>query len=423
MHDKASGSDKKNGVVGLVCFDLRRRGSVGRLALVGTTGRKNAAIREHLKSVAGQYRDLDPTVDQFPADNVDSDPHAYRAAVDAMKPGDAVTIFTPDELHFEQAMYAVRKGLHVLVAKPAVMKASEHAQLIKEAAERNVLVMVENHKRWDPIYSDARGRIRTFGDMGFFSAFMSQPKTQLETFSKWLGKGSDISYYLNSHHVDFLCWAMQGLAIPISVVAMGSTGVAKVTEDTITLMVQFKNLASGNLGTALFTSSWVAAKKAEVHSQQRFSYMGHTGEMRVDQAHRGYELATDDGGYASVNPLYSELKVNVKRLKNLILTSFSLVLQCVILPTQAAILQPNIRMDTAVSRALLRHALPLIRARMPRRTLMSCCPASDRLMLSLRFLRQAEKAWTRAVCLYPFRSICNVGMISIDCFSCDTSPI
>lgn len=273
---------------------------------VGTSGTKNAAIREHLKSVAGQYRDLDPTIDQFPADGAPFDAEHYKAAIDAMKPGDAVTVFTPDETHFDISLYAIRKGLHVLVAKPAVMTTQEHAQLIKEAAERKVLVMVENHKRWDPIYSDARGKIRTYGDMGFFQAFMSQPKTQLETFSKWLGKGSDISYYLNSHHVDFLCWAMQGLAVPITATAMGSTGVAKVTEDTITVMVQFKNLASGNLGTAIFTSSWVAAKKAEVHSQQRFSYMGHTGEMRVDQAHRGYEIATDDAGYASVNPLYSE---------------------------------------------------------------------------------------------------------------------
>lgn len=146
--------------------------------------------------------------------------------------------------------------------------------------------------------------MRSFGDFSYFYAYMSQPKTQLETFKNWAGKGSDISYYLNSHHIDMLCWTLQDIAIPVSVTAMGSTGIAQVTEDTITLLVQFKNLQSGNLGTAVFTSSWVAAKKAEVHSQQRFTYMGHSGETRVDQAHRGYEIATDESGYASVNPLY-----------------------------------------------------------------------------------------------------------------------
>jgi len=31
---------------------------------------------------------------------------------------------------------------------------------------------------------------------------MSQPKFQLETFKSWAGIDSDISYYLNSHHID-----------------------------------------------------------------------------------------------------------------------------------------------------------------------------------------------------------------------------
>ena len=75
------------------------------------------------------------------------------------------------------------------------------------------------------------------------------------------------------------------------------------TEDTITLLTQFENTATGNLGTAVFTSSWTASK-SDVHSQQRFHYMAHAGEITVDQAHRGYSVATDADGYASVNPLY-----------------------------------------------------------------------------------------------------------------------
>lgn len=40
-----SGSDKKIGVVGLTMFDLRRRGKVGTLSMVGTSGTKFPAIR------------------------------------------------------------------------------------------------------------------------------------------------------------------------------------------------------------------------------------------------------------------------------------------------------------------------------------------------------------------------------------------
>jgi D-galacturonate reductase len=66
------------------------------------------------------------------------------------------------------------------------------------------------------------------------------------------------------------------------------------TEDTTSLAVQWENLGSGeggkgqgkgekgSLGHALYTSSWIAPK-GEVHSQQRWFYMGQKGEVNVDQ--------------------------------------------------------------------------------------------------------------------------------------------
>lgn len=42
----ASGSDKKVGVVGLSLFDLRRRGKVGDLSMVGVSGKKFPGIRK-----------------------------------------------------------------------------------------------------------------------------------------------------------------------------------------------------------------------------------------------------------------------------------------------------------------------------------------------------------------------------------------
>ena len=75
------------------------------------------------------------------------------------------------------------------------------------------------------------------------------------------------------------------------------------TEDSITLTVQWQNMNDKTLGCAVYTSSWVAPK-SDVHSQQRFFYMGTRGEINVDQAHRGCTVATDDGPFASVNPLF-----------------------------------------------------------------------------------------------------------------------
>ncbi len=310
VHEKASASDKSAGVVALTLFDLRRLGKVERIAMVGTNGTKFPGIRQHFKQqIADVYRDMDVSFESFPEDDVSSDRKAYLRALDTMSAGDFVTIFTPDDTHCQIALDAIERGLHVLVTKPPVKTLEDHHLLVEASRRKNVLVAVEVHKRWDPIYTDARDRIGKLGDFSFFNSYMSQPKKQLETFKRWAGKSSDISYYLNSHHVDFHAWAVQGMARPVRVVAMASTGVACDsphhidTEDTITLTVQWENIENGNLGTAVYTSSWIAPT-SDVHSQQRFFYMGHNGEIIIDQAHRGYSVATDASGYASANPLF-----------------------------------------------------------------------------------------------------------------------
>ena len=355
---KASDSDKSTGVVALVMLDLKRRNKINDLAMCGTSGPKLPQIREHMRKMLGVYEGIDPgLVKTFPADDV-IDREAYKGAVSTLKKGDCAIIFTPDDTHFQIAEHCIKHGIHVMITKPPVKTLEEHNKLAALAKEQGVLCCIEVHKRYDPIYRDARDRIQQLGAFSFFQAYMSQPKHQLETFKvqirrpfarvastawgltrdradrvgaflrrtpsrrqrerggnndkkttqAWAGKSSDISYYLNSHHVDFHEWCCSGKARPERVVALSSTGVAQAKlgrpcEDTITLSVQWRTLATNALGHALYTSSWVAPK-ADVHSQQRWFYMGQSGEVTVDQAHRGYTVCTDSGGYGSVNPLF-----------------------------------------------------------------------------------------------------------------------
>ena len=49
VHGAASKSDKKIGVVGLVLFDLRRRGLVNKISICDRTGLRFAAIRDHFQ--------------------------------------------------------------------------------------------------------------------------------------------------------------------------------------------------------------------------------------------------------------------------------------------------------------------------------------------------------------------------------------
>lgn len=89
---------------------------------------------------------------------------------------DVVTIFTPDTTHYPIALYAIERGIHVLVTKPAVKLLEHHQELLKAAKKHNVFVYVEHHKRYDPAYADARFRAQKLGDFNYFYSYMSQPK-------------------------------------------------------------------------------------------------------------------------------------------------------------------------------------------------------------------------------------------------------
>lgn len=139
-----------------------------------------------------------------------------------------------------------------------------------------MLVYIEHHKRFDPAYSDARAKAKNLGEFNYFYSYMSQPKSQLETFKAWAGKDSDISYYLNSHHVD-VCDSMVPDYTPFKVTASASSGTAadlgctSETEDTITLLVEWrKNEDPSKVATGVYTASWTAPLKAGVHSNQYF---------------------------------------------------------------------------------------------------------------------------------------------------------
>ncbi|SHE59254.1 Predicted dehydrogenase [Loktanella atrilutea] len=57
---------------------------------------------------------------------------------------DAVMIATPVSTHFDMAMAALRAGKHVLVEKPMADTPARAAQLVDEAARRNLVLMVDH---------------------------------------------------------------------------------------------------------------------------------------------------------------------------------------------------------------------------------------------------------------------------------------
>jgi D-galacturonate reductase len=169
--------------------------------MVGVNGGKFPAIRKHLdENIGAVYKDMDLSsavsyvhstillihtfrFDGFPEiGKIDPEacstifcsdltsPHSTfpdKAAIDRLSPGDAIVIFTPDSMytpspepiaqpivgilhtgtHFSIAIYAIERGMHVLITKPATQLLSHHNTLIDAAKKHNVICFVEHHKR------------------------------------------------------------------------------------------------------------------------------------------------------------------------------------------------------------------------------------------------------------------------------------
>jgi len=99
----------------------------------------------------------------------------YREMLDKAEL-DAVGIFSPHTVHFQQAMDSLGKGLHVLMEKPMVCKVEHAKKLIAEAEKKKKVVLLSYQRHYMPAFRYMREVIQK-GDLGevrFLSALQTQ---------------------------------------------------------------------------------------------------------------------------------------------------------------------------------------------------------------------------------------------------------
>src|SRR5205814_2039937 len=78
---------------------------------------------------------------------------------------DAIAIATPVYTHFEIAMRCLRAGKHILVEKPLCHRSDLARELIDQAAQRNLVVMVDHTFIYTPAVRKIRELIEG-GELG-----------------------------------------------------------------------------------------------------------------------------------------------------------------------------------------------------------------------------------------------------------------
>ncbi len=211
---------------------------------------------------------------------------------------DVMAVATPDNLHTEVILAALKNGTHVITEKPMCLFTDEADKIIALAQKKNLIVSVDMHKRYDPDHLRIRDDIqKRIGAPLYGTAYLEEPlEVSLSTF-KW-AEQSDPFSYVGPHWVD-LIWSYYH-SKPVSLTAVGQKSRLKRAGinayDAVQVRVDFANGMSIN-----FHNNWITPKDFEGPVNQGHEIVGADGKVESDQQYRGFRFWNNGGGSRTSN--------------------------------------------------------------------------------------------------------------------------
>jgi predicted dehydrogenase len=174
----------------------------------------------------------------------------YRQLIDSGL-CDAVLIATPTMNHLEMGLYALNKGLHVLMEKPLGLSIAQGKKLLSAASSEQVFGLMLN-QRVAPVFAKMKGMI----DAGLLGELQRTHWTMTNWFrpevyfqvsdwrATWHGEGGGLLLNQCIHNIDIFQW-LTGMPVTVN----GFCGFGKYhnieVEDEATAYFQYENGATG----------------------------------------------------------------------------------------------------------------------------------------------------------------------------------
>ncbi len=204
---------------------------------------------------------------------------------------DAVSVATPDHLHHDPVMAALRAGKHVLVEKPLATSLSEARSMIEEAQAANRTLQVNFSQRFVPEHAWAKRHIEagTIGDLLAFRSVCNDTISVPTEMISWAAATSPL-LFMASHHLDLICWYAEA-----EVEEVYAYQVSKELErrgirapDAVEALVRFSNGAIANLHSA-----WTYPNTYPTVADSSLEVIGTKGVVQLDLGGSGYLYSPD----------------------------------------------------------------------------------------------------------------------------------
>jgi len=193
---------------------------------------------------------------------------------------DAVIICTPDFLHYEPAIHAAERGIHLLIEKPLATTENEAAKIVDVVRSHDIICQVAFENRWNPPFVQLKNTIDS-GDLGNISLVNARLDDTIwvpTQMISWAGLSS-VGWFLLPHILDLAIWLSGKKPIKIYAVAnqtrLASMGIN--TYDTICTTITFEDGMQ-----ALFENSWVLPESSPAVFDFRFAILGDKGAVHIN---------------------------------------------------------------------------------------------------------------------------------------------
>ena len=191
-------------------YQLQRNGTIGDISISA----RNAETLEILAADQDIAR-------AFPGHSFSPHVGDYQDAMAALPAGSIVYVAIPDQYHFEVIRGVLEAGHHVIAVKPLVLTHAEAVIIADLAAERELFVGVEYHKRYDDKNWIARKKYRA-GDFGEFKLGHARLHEKWwyrdSNFQNWCTTDeTDFFTYIGCHYVDLVAFITGLKPVAVSV--------------------------------------------------------------------------------------------------------------------------------------------------------------------------------------------------------------
>ncbi len=160
----------------------------GRDAFIGGVHRMAARLDDHYELIAGAFSSTEEKSKASAAELGVDDSRAYATYKDMamrearLKNGiEAVSIVTPNHLHFAVAREFLKRGIHVICDKPLTSTLADAKKLVKAAEDSGALFVLTHNYTAYPMIRQARAMIEA-GDLGDIRVIQAEyPQDWLST--------------------------------------------------------------------------------------------------------------------------------------------------------------------------------------------------------------------------------------------------